>query len=196
VTTPKLILASTSPRRRELLKTLNIPFEVVAPQFEEKPTDLSPDQETLYFAEEKARSVADHCAEGQILASDTLVAMGEKKLGQPKDAEDAVRMLHLLSGKTHQVYTAVVVLNTSTNEIRKHLEKVDVTFRPLTDQEIKDYVATGEPFDKAGAYAIQGGAKDFTLNIVGDLEAVIGLPTQSIQDLLFLDIYTKLHSNV
>ncbi len=180
----KLFLASSSPRRRELLQRLQIPFEVIDPHFEETPTDFSPGAEALYFAEQKARSVANDCPNSLILASDTLVALGEKKLGKPADANDAIRMLQELSGKTHQIYTAIALLNSNDQSIKTHLETASVTFRTLLTQEIADYVATGEPLDKAGAYAIQGGAKNFATKVDGDLNAVIGLPLEALKELL------------
>lgn len=177
----KLILASTSPRRRELLQELNIPFEIVAPRFEEHATKLPPREEALLFAREKAQSVvADH-PKSLILASDTLVALNGIKLGKPTDPADAERMLNLLSGRKHFIYTAVALLNTDSGETREHVEEVTVRFRPLNADEIAAYIATGEPFDKAGAYAIQGGAKDFVTHVDGDLNAVIGLPLAPLQ---------------
>ena len=180
----KLYLASTSPRRRELLKSLNISFEVIAPNFEEQPTGLSPDEEVLHFAEAKALSVEAQCPESLVLGSDTLITIEGIILGKPIDEADAVKMLQKLSTKTHILYTAVVLLNTKDKSLKKHLEEVKVTFRTLSEKEIKDYVVTGEPMDKAGAYAIQGGAKDFVTKVEGDLEAVIGLPLEPIRNWL------------
>lgn len=171
----KLFLASTSPRRQELLKKLRVPFEVIRPRFQEAATTLSPEEEALYFAEMKARSVAQQCPKALILGSDTLVVCNGKKLGKPKDSREATAMLQRLSGKTHQLFTAVVLLNTATGEIKKHVEKVEVTFRQLHPEEVEQYVATGEPLDKAGAYAIQGEAKNFVQKIDGDKDSVVGL---------------------
>ncbi len=177
----KLILASTSPRRKQLLQQLDITFEIVAPLFEECSTNLSPSEESLSFARNKALSVAAQHPSSWILASDTLVAIQGQKLGKPQNEADAIQMLQQLSGQSHTIFTAVALLNTATKLCQEHLETVKVTFRTLTDLEITNYVATGEPMDKAGAYAIQGGAQDFVTSIDGDLNAVIGLPLEPIK---------------
>src|SRR3990167_7313499 len=114
----KLILASTSPQRRELLKTLGIHFEVQAPRFTEYPTTLPPCEEALLFAEKKAQSVEKEHPSALILGGDTLTAVGHRKLGKPRDEEEAVEMLLLLSGKRHDLYTALVLLNTETGDIK------------------------------------------------------------------------------
>ena len=180
----KLYLASTSPRRRELLGSLGISFEVIPPLFEEHPTSFFPAKEAMVFAEEKAESVKDQCPDALVLASDTIVAIEGHKFGKPKDENDAVAMLKKLSGKTHQINTAVALLNTASGEKKSHLEIAHVTFRSLTEKEIRNYVATGEPMDKAGAYAIQGEAKGFVEKVYGDIDAVIGLPLAPIRQWL------------
>lgn len=176
----KLYLASTSLRRRELLRTLDIRFEVCPPQFEEKPTSRSARDEVLYFAEQKAKSVMAHCPNALILASDTLVACGKNKIGKPRDAAEAVTILRELSGKKHTVYTALVLIDTQNGSLRREVEDTQVIFRTLSDQEIQDYVATGEPLGKAGAYAIQGKARVFVTGIEGEEEVVIGLPLKTV----------------
>lgn len=177
----KLYLASTSPRRKELLETLNIPFEVIVPDFEETPSRLSPKDEVLYFAEQKVRSVSGQFPDSLIIGSDTLVECDGKKLGKPKDAEEARKFLKQLSGKSHHVLTAVVLLNTTDGILKKHFEEVTVTFRSLLDKEIEDYVLTGEPMDKAGAYAVQGKGGKFIQKIEGDQDAVVGLPLKNLK---------------
>lgn len=172
----KLYLASTSPRRRELLETLHIPFEIIAPSFEEKPTALSPQEECIYFAEQKARSVAELCPDSLIIGSDTLIDFEGKKMGKPKDATDAKAMLQSLSGKSHRVITAVALLNTKTDEMKSVVEQATVYFKTLIRDQIDDYVATGEPLDKAGAYAIQGMGRSLIAHFEGQLETIIGLP--------------------
>jgi nucleoside triphosphate pyrophosphatase len=185
VTKNKLFLASTSPRRRDLLGTLKIPFQVVEPLYEESPSGLPPSEECLLFAEGKARSVASRCGEGFVLGADTLIECEGVILGKPKDAEDAVRILSQLSGKTHRVHTAVILLDTQTGRMRRHVETAKVSFRRMTGQEIRDYVATGEPQGKAGAYAVQGRARQlFIENVEGDEEAVIGLPVALVKQWL------------
>lgn len=171
-----IILASTSPRRRALLKEAGVLFEAVGPLFEETPTGLSTKEESLFFAEQKARSVASLYPNALILAADTLIDCNGIKMGKPSSEEDAFQMLKTLSGKTHQLYTAVVLLNTKTGEIKKHLEEVRVTFKPLSEKAIADYVASGESMGKAGAYAIQEGGKHLIKKVEGDIQAVIGLP--------------------
>ena len=181
-----LVLASTSPRRIELLKSLGIDFQTVAPPFEETPTSLQAGEEALYFAEQKARSVADRCPNSLVLASDTLIECEGEKLGKPKDKNDAERMLKHLSGKTHNLYTAVVLLNTAKGSLKKHLETVKVTFKPLSQVQIDDYVASGEPMGKAGGYAIQEKGNELVQKIEGDINAVIGLTLKLIKEWLHL----------
>lgn len=172
----KLYLASTSPRRRELLQSLKIPFDIIKPAFEESPTQLSPAQEALYFAEQKARSVASVCPHSLIIGSDTLIECDGEKLGKPKDTQEARRFLKKLSGRSHSVLTAVVLLNTEDGTLKTHLEKVTVTFHDLVDQDIESSILSGEALDKAGAYAIQEMGKKFIQKIEGEQEVVIGLP--------------------
>lgn len=181
-----LVLASTSPRRRELLKSLGIVFQTVVPPFEEKPTPLPAGEEALYFAEQKARSVADKCPNSLVLASDTLIECEGEKLGKPKDKSDAKRMLRLLSGKMHRLYTALVFFDTRDGSFKKHLETVFVTFKPLTPEQIENYVASGEPMGKAGAYAIQEKGNELVQKVEGDINAVVGLPLKPIKEWLHL----------
>jgi len=176
-----LILASTSPRRYELLQRLKIPFEAVSPRFVEMETDLPPQNETLFLAEQKALSVAEDHPNSLILASDTLVVCDKEKLGKPNDPHDAIRMLRKLSENTHIVCTAVILLNTQDESIQTHVDVASVTFRQISEQEISDYVASKEPLDKAGAYAIQGGAQKFVIQVDGNIDAVIGLPLEPIK---------------
>ncbi|HSA60194.1 MAG TPA: Maf family protein [bacterium] len=179
---PSFYLASTSPRRKDLLSRLKIPFVVVAPPFEETPTSLPPRDECLLFAEGKAKSAGEvlrkTVGEGWVLAADTLISCEGEILGKPRDAEDAFRILKRLAGRTHEVHTAVALLDLKTQRIRRHdVETARVTFRPMSEGEIRAYVDTGEPLGKAGAYAVQGAARRlFIENIEGDEEAVIGLP--------------------
>lgn len=182
----KLVLASTSPRRRDLLQTLRIPFEVIPPTFKETATDLSPSEEVLYFAERKARSVRVKCPGALILAGDTLIDCDGEKIGKPRHEREAEEILKKLAGKRHRVLTAVVLLDTRDGSLRKHLEEVEVTFRPMSESEIRNYIATGESFGKAGGYAIQGRARAFITNIQGEEEAAIGLPLRVTREWLGL----------
>lgn len=184
----KIILASASPRRRELLATLDIPFEAIAPHFVEVPTGRAAAEEALYFAEEKAKSVETLCPDALVIASDTLIDCEGVKMGKPRDAKEAVQMLTRLSGKTHNLYTAVALFDTKNGDLKKHVEKVAVTFKPLTKKEIEDYVATGEPLGKAGAYAVQGKGRALVLKVEGDMQAVIGFPLSVVKGWLKREI--------
>lgn len=179
-TTDRLILASASPRREELLKLICPHFEVIPSEFDESemPDNLSPQDHVLRSAEEKALDVAGRVSGRLIIGSDTVVAIDEHILGKPTDETDAARMLRMLSGRTHQVYTGVHVIAAKDGEwrARSGFECTDVEFRDLTDVMIDRYVATGEPLDKAGAYAIQGRGSVLIKGIRGCFFNVVGLP--------------------
>ncbi len=175
----EIILASTSPRRRDLMDRLGVPYRTIPPRFEETPTSLPPETEALSFAEQKALSVQEECPGALVIGSDTLIDCGGEKLGKPSDPADAERILTKLSGKTHRVLTAVVLLDTKDGSLKRHCEIAFVTFKPLAPEKIRDYVATGEPMGKAGAYAVQGKARTMLIEKVeGDEEAIIGLPVR------------------
>ena len=176
----RLILASTSPRRHELLSRLGFPFEVASPRFEENPTALSATEEVMYFAEEKARSLARNFPDDWILGCDTLVAVDGEKLGKPRDEVDARQTLKKLSGREHEVYSGLVLFQPKSGVLKKYLAKAVVSFRKISDEEITAYLKTGEPFGKAGSYAIQGQARKFVEQIVGEEETVIGLPLREL----------------
>ena len=179
----KVILASGSPRRRELLTEMGIAFEIDVPDVDETVAG-APQDMVKTLAERKARAVAGKRSEGLIVAADTLVALDGCALGKPVDDEDAKRMLSSLSGRTHDVFTGVCVLNAATGEIKVAAEGTGVRFREITDDEIDAYVATGEPRDKAGAYAIQGGAGAFVEGYEGSRSNVIGLPVELLDEML------------
>lgn len=170
----KVILASASPRRRELLEQIGLSFTVsVAEIDEQRLPKESPDALVKRLAFEKASTI--QAADSIVIAADTVVALGDDVLGKPKDAEDAAQMLRMLSGRTHHVYTGFCVRDdkgTSVSEV----VATEVVFRELSNDEIKAYVASGEPMDKAGAYGIQGGAAPFISEIHGDYYNVVGLP--------------------
>ena len=172
-----IILASGSPRRLELLKLAGInDFKVIADMSDEYITPgLSPEEQVCTLSLKKAQNVADSCSsEDIIIAADTLVYLDNEPLGKPDSPHDAEVMLRKLSGRTHCVYTGVTLQK---NE--KHVsfaEKTDVFFREISDKEITAYVKTGEPMDKAGSYAAQGGAAIFIKRIEGDFFNVMGLP--------------------
>ncbi len=180
----KIILASNSPRRKELLAGLDVQFEVrIIPGIDESYPDTLPTMEIAeYIAQKKAKAYRETMADDElIITADTIVVLDDKVLGKPKDAEEARCMLHALSGKTHQVVTGVVL---TTKELQKHFSVVsNVTFKTLSDNEIDYYVDTYKPMDKAGAYGIQEwiGYVGVT-RLEGSYFNVMGLPVQRIYE--------------
>ncbi len=186
----KIILASSSPRRRELMAQAGFAFEVLVSEADETIETETPVEMVEVLSERKAAAVAEEIkrqgfAEESILlvGADTMVAIDGKKLGKPKDEKGAEEMLEELSGRTHQVYTGVTLIRLKKaengsilQESRTFSEGTDVSFYPLTKEEIRSYIATGEPMDKAGAYGIQGKAAVFVKEIKGDYNNVVGLP--------------------
>jgi septum formation protein len=178
-----LVLASASPRRAELLRAAGIPFEVAPADVDESVTPAeSPEQYARRMAETKARVVMSRVPRRIVLAADTVVVVDHHTLGKPADREDATRMLHLLSGRTHQVITAVAC--GSDGDVDTRVETTTVEFAPLSAAEIDWYVDSGEPFDKAGAYAIQGLASRFVRQIAGSYSNVVGLPLALVYEML------------
>ncbi len=170
----QLILASQSPRRKELLGLFRIPFTIRVADIDETMNDaLSPFEEVARVSRLKAEATP-HGPEDVVVAADTIVVCDGQVLGKPRDEADAFRMLRLLSGKDHQVMTGLTVLRGDTASVCT--EVTDIHFRPLSDKEIWAYIRTGEPMDKAGSYGIQGGAALFAEKIVGDYFNVVGLP--------------------
>ena len=179
----RLILASGSPRRRELLARMGYEFEICAPDVDEHIEGHARDI-VWTLAERKARAAASHLSEGVVVASDTLVSLDGAPLGKPEDTADAHRMLAALSGREHEVFTGVCVLDVASGRRETRAVRTGVTFRALTADEIDAYIATGEPMDKAGAYAIQGGAAGFVSALDGELENVIGFPVLEVGQML------------
>jgi len=171
-----IVLASASPRRTELLKHVFADFRVVPSSFDESlvPPDLGPGEHVVYSATMKARDVAESNPVSLVIAADTVVAIDGAILGKPTDSLDAARMLRLLSGKTHQVYTGLAVIGAGVERVE--YEATDVAFRDLSDETVSRYVASGEPLDKAGAYAIQGRGSVLITGIRGCYFNVVGLP--------------------
>jgi septum formation protein len=171
----RVVLASGSPRRRELLKLVGIEHEVRPSNIDEtmRPGE-TPRGHAERLAREKASAVADADATTITIAADTIVVVDGEVLGKPADAGVAARMLRMLSGRQHTVLTAVAVSRGS--ELRSSVEEVVVRFRDLDDGEIQRYIATGEPMDKAGAYGIQGFGATIVERVEGDYFAVMGLP--------------------
>jgi len=182
----QLILASTSPRRRELLEHAGFVFKVRASPIDETPLPEEPPEDFARRAAlDKALAVAAQSPPGSlILGADTIVVADHEILGKPADASDAIRMLRLLSGRTHRVITGVCIVRPPGSIEAVGHETTHVTFRTLDESEIAAYVASGEPFDKAGAYGIQGLASKFVTRVEGCYFNVVGLPVALVYDLL------------
>ena len=169
-----IILASASPRRKELLGLFHIPFTIQVPDADETmDPQLSAAEAVAQVSRRKAEAVTRE-ENDVVIAADTIVVCGGEILGKPKDEADAKAMLSMLSGRDHQVMTGVTVLRGEGCET--FTEVTDIHFRELSDKEIESYIATGEPMDKAGSYGIQGGAALFCTHMVGDYYNVMGLP--------------------
>ena len=174
-----IILASASPRRRELLDTVGIPFSVCPSQGEEQIRGSSPKEVVEELSEQKAREVfLKTSGEVLVIGADTVVAAEGNILGKPKNRKEAIQMLKKLQGASHEVYTGVTMLSRDENgEQQKTFHVMTaVEFYPMSEEEIESYVETGEPMDKAGAYGIQGKAGIFVKEIRGDYNNVVGLP--------------------
>lgn len=180
---PRIVLASQSPRRAELLRRLGLEFEV-------RPADIDesylghemPADHAERLAREKAVAVSRDVPDALVVGSDTIVVIDRDVLGKPADEEAALQMLERLSGREHEVFTAVALVQGE--KITSSVERVRVRFRPLSGTEIREYVATGEPLDKAGAYGIQGFGSAIVRSIDGDYFAVMGLPVVRLLELL------------
>ena len=171
----RIILASKSPRRKELLELLKIPFEIIVSDIDEQ-IDYSNDlvKEIEKLSCQKAEAVFRDHQDALVIGSDTIVKIGNEALGKPHSIEEAKQMLRKLSGKAHEVVTGVTVLYRDKAETFSSV--AEVTFYPLNEEEIDQYVSTNEPMDKAGAYAIQGDAAKFIRCIKGDYYSIVGLP--------------------
>lgn len=180
----RIILASASPRRRELMTQIGLKYDVIPSNKEENADAVEPCRMVMALSECKAKDVFSGLNETEqknalVIGADTMVALGNQVMGKPKDAQNAEEMLILLQGNTHQVYTGVTLVwrdDTGTEKQHTFFEKTDVTMFPMTKQEIEAYVAGGEPMDKAGAYGIQGKCAAFIKEIHGDYNNVVGLP--------------------
>jgi septum formation protein len=189
----KLILASASPRRRELLRMLGLDFEILVSTAEEKNRELpgeqgllgklnspekpcSPGEEAMAFAAGKAGEIADLHPDALVIAADTIVVTGEQILGKPRDEEDAREMLSSLSGQWHEVYTGIALVRAAEKKSLLDYERTRVKFHSLSGEEIDRYIRSGEPMDKAGAYGIQGLGAVLVERIEGCFFNVVGLP--------------------
>lgn len=177
---PKIILASKSPRRQELLRLMDIDFRIVLKDVDESyPGGLSPEEIAVYIAEKKAKAFDESVMDEVVLTADTIVAIDGQILGKPEDSEGAAQMLHTLSGKVHRVVTGVCLLHK--HQFNLFHDVSEVFFRKLTDEEIRFYVQKYQPLDKAGAYGIQewiGLAGIERIN--GSYTNVVGLPTEKL----------------
>ena len=194
----KIYLASKSPRRLEILENMGIEPVVCVSDADEDINISDPAETVRELALRKARAVKDRIPDGALcIAADTVVYAGGEILGKPKDDADACRMLALMSGSTHEVYTGVAL--TYNGRAVSGSERTGVIFRRLSDEEISAYVESGEPRDKAGAYAIQGGGAYFVRGLDGDYLNVIGLPVCLIaklaKDNFGIDIFSREHKN-
>ncbi len=180
----KIVLASGSPRRKELLEMMGLEFEICPAKSEESvEPGLSAEETVMSLARAKAREVAAAFPAGTaVIAADTIVWAEGKILGKPKDRNDAVQMLEMLSGRTHSVFTGICVICDDVTVVGA--EETEVCFRRLSRREIETYVETGEPMDKAGAYGIQGKASVFVEGIKGDYFNVMGLPLCRLGEIL------------
>jgi septum formation protein len=173
----KIILASASPRRYELLKQIKIPFTVQVSKINENKIKMGKPQNWVQnLALEKALDVAQSIDEGLVIGADTVVVKENRVLGKPLTSKEAMSMLNFLSGSTHQVMTGIAIVNAVNQRIFTDVEITTVKFRNLTEQEIYSYVASGEPMDKAGAYGIQGLGALLVEGITGCYFNVVGLP--------------------
>lgn len=188
----ELILASASPRRKELLEKIGLPFTVQPAMGEERITQKSPAAVVMELSRQKAEEIAAAQTEDCIIiGADTVVARGEKIMGKPKDAADAKQMLRSIADDCHQVYTGVTLIRTGAHpQSVTFQEKTDVFLYPISDAELDAYIASGDPMDKAGAYGIQGDFAIYVKRIAGDYYNVVGLPIgrvyQELKRMLFV----------
>lgn len=182
---PKIILASNSPRRRELLTQIGLTFAVAPADADESvlPGE-APEAYAVRVALDKARIAAERAGEGIVIAADTIVVIGDSILGKPADVRDAERMLMSLAGKEHRVVTALAVIDSASSRRLTRISVTKVWFRDLTVREIAAYVATGEPMDKAGAYGIQERGALLVERIEGCYSNVVGLPLSLLGEML------------
>ena len=183
----KIILASKSPRRKELLDVIKLDYDVIESTCDESSVsaDNSPEVYVQKLAILKATDVSKKLPyEALVIGADTIVEYNGDFLGKPKNKDDAYNMISMLSGKSHNVYTGICVMNSKTKEFASTFEKTEVIFREIEHNEIEKYISGDEPYDKAGSYAIQGLASCFVKGIVGDYNNVVGLPLYKLTKLL------------
>lgn len=178
-----IVLASNSPRRKEICALLDLPVTVIPARHEEAPDpSLSPENAVMRVARAKAAEVFASCPDALVIGADTAVLLENTFLGKPRDEADAARMLRALSGRQHRVLTGVALLSREKEDV--FCESASVWFRRLAEEEIRAYIASGEPMDKAGAYGIQGRGAKFVSRIDGDFYTVMGLPCAALYERL------------
>ena len=181
----KVILASASPRRKEILQNTKLNFDIQKSDIEEVILENeSPEDMVVRLAYEKAFDVAKRNTDRLVIGADTIVALDNEVLGKPKDQNEAYQMIKRLSNKTHKVITGISLINLKENKIIKDYVVSFVTFKDLSEDSIKDYINTNESLDKAGAYGIQGYGALLVKNIQGDYFNIVGLPISRLSDLL------------
>ena len=180
----KIVLASTSPRRRELMEKLGVPFDVIAPEGVEEIQEGDPREVVTLNASAKASKVAYGLSEGLVVGADTVVVVDDIIMGKAEDPKEAGVMLAALEGRMHRVLTGLAVVDAETGREDVAVVETKVWIHPLTDQEIGDYVSTGEPIGKAGGYAIQGAGGALVERIEGCFENVVGLPLSRLRSML------------
>lgn len=181
-----IVLASSSPRRKDLLKQIKLPFEIIPSEIDENISSLigTPAQKAEQLAYQKAKDVSGRVKSGLVLGADTIVVIDQEILGKPKDPEDAFLMLKKLSGREHEVVTGICLLDLDNNiELVQH-ETTIVQFIELDDEKITAYIKSGEAFDKAGSYAAQGIGAIFVKGIKGCYSNVVGLPLTRLSNML------------
>ena len=184
----KIILASASPRRKEILSKLGVPFEVQVSTCDENIGLADPSEMVEQLSKLKADDVAKRNPDALVIGADTVVSYGNRILGKPKDREDAIRMIKMIAGHEHQVYTGVTIVIPGEDTV-SFVEATGVKVVDMTDDEIERYVDSGEPMDKAGAYAIQGLFAPYISGIEGDYYNVVGLPIASVYSILKRHIF-------
>ena len=181
----EIILASASPRRKEILQNTKLKFDIEKSDIEEVVLENeSPEDMVVRLAYEKAFDVAKRNTDRLVIGADTIVALDDEVLGKPKDQKEAYQMIKRLSNKTHKVITGISLINLKENKIIKDYVVSLVTFKDLSEDSIKDYINTNESLDKAGAYGIQGYGALLVKNIQGDYFNIVGLPISKLSDLL------------
>jgi len=181
---PKIVLASSSPRRVKLLKQLGVPFEVMEPDGVHEEDDGVPEEVVIRNAQAKADHVASKLDEGIVVGADTIVVLGDAIIGKAMNDQEATEMLGALQGRSHRVLTGLVVVDASSKRMETDVVETHVTFRSLSEEEIARYVATGEPLGKAGGYAVQGIGAVIVEEVHGCFYNVVGLPLYRLNMLL------------